>query len=210
MRAIVTAILTGVLICIGTLVSVAKVANLQHEEDRDTVLNAQLLSLKSNVQTQQSNEKITNTYWQLNKLTDAMNILRDQWKAVAADWKPANHAEFCKVAARLEGVYIDRGNFDHALQVQSTLLQYDKKLYGEKSPEVARDFNNEALCLYLKGTTVTTPKERRLYFISAIKAIEDSNSIWEGLNTDRSAFNIAINKKLEQLARRDLASAKTN
>ncbi|MBA3859776.1 MAG: hypothetical protein C0507_22950 [Cyanobacteria bacterium PR.3.49] len=210
MLRLVTLILAGALICIGALVSVVKVASLQQQEDREVVLNAQLLSLKKEPQTPQTNEKIVDTYLQLRKLSEAMTILQERWKFLAAHWKTADHAEFCRVAAKLAAVYADRGNFDHALDVEDIRLQYDKRLHGENSPEVARDFNNQALCLYLKGTTMTEPRDRKMYFRSAIKALETSNSIWKELKSDRSDFNIANNKKLEQLARRDLVSSRLN
>lgn len=210
MLRLVTLILAGALICIGALVSVVKVANLQQQEDREVVLNAQLLSLKKEPQTPQTEEKIVDTYLQLRKLSEAMTILQERWKVLAANWKTADHAEFCRVAAKLAAVYADRGNFDHALDVEDVRLQYDRRMHGENSPEVARDFNNRALYLYLKGTTVTAPKERKSYFESAIKTIQDSNSIWERLNSKQSEFNIANNKKLEQLAQRDLVSSKLN
>jgi hypothetical protein len=210
MLRLVTLILTGALICLGALVSVAKVANLQHDEDREVLLNAQLSALKKEPQTPQVKEKIANVSWQLNKLTDSMTTLRDQWKDMSADWKAANHKDFCRVASQLSAVYTDRANFDHALEVNDLVLKYDRKLYGESSPEVARDFNNRALCLYLKGTSLTVPKDRIYHFESAIQTLQSSNAIWESLKSDRSQFNIANNKKLEQLAQRDLAASQIN
>ncbi len=78
-------------------------------------------------------------------------------------------------------------------------IDYDKKLYGEKSVEVARDLNNRALCRYLKGTTLTANDERKKFFDDAIKDCHDSNALWTELKLKQSEFNKQNNNALKSL-----------
>jgi len=203
---LVTAILAGALIYIGALAGVVKVGNLQYKEDREVTLNAQKLLLTKEPQTDAIRQKIADIDWQLKKFSDADAILREQWKTMTANWKNANHEEFEKVATKLATVYTDRGNFDSAIEIHDVVLKYDKSVHGERSPEVARDYNNRALCLYLKGTTLEKNSDRKLYFENAIKTVRTSNAILENVKTDRAKFNVANNLKFEKLVQRDLDS----
>lgn len=168
------------------------------------ILNLQLQRLKSATQGSQVTEQIADVSWQMNKLSDAENIWYKKWKELGADRKTVQNDEFHKIAQNLASVYTDHGHFDNALQVYDMAIDYDKKLYGEKSKEVARDLNNRALCRYLKGTTLSTNNERKIFFGDAIKDCHDSNTLWTALNLKQSEFNKQNNESLEKLIQRDL------
>ncbi len=168
-------------------------------------MSLQLETLKRAQQTSQVKEQTADLSWQLNKLSAAENIWYEKWKDLGANWKTAQRGEFHKIAQNLASIYTDHGNFDQALQVYDMSIDYDKKLYGEKSKEVARDLNNRALCRYLKGTTLTASGERKKCFDDAIKDCHDSNALWTDLKLKQSEFNKQNNNGLEKLIQRDLS-----
>lgn len=172
-------------------------------------MSQQAENLKRAPQNSQVREQIANAYWQLNKLSDVEIIWYEKWKEFGANWKTAQKDEFHTIAQNLASVYTDHGSFDQALQVYDIAINYDKKTYGEKSKEVARDLNNRALCRYLKGTTLTANNERKKFFEDAIKDCHDSNTLWTALNLKQSQFNKQNNDSLEKLIQRDL-SKQTN
>lgn len=207
----VTLLLTGVLISIGTLVGVINVGNLSPESERNDILRSQLSAVKSRIANDKGQEQTADVVaeaqlqWQLNDLSAAEKIWYDQWMSMAANWKTAQHKDFGIIAQNLSAVYMDHGNFDQALKVYELSINYDKKLFGENSKEVARDLNNLALCLYLKGTTSTEKSKRAEYFQDAVNQLQASNALWSKLRIKQSEFNIENNNKLQSLVKRDLA-----
>jgi tetratricopeptide (TPR) repeat protein len=208
---LVTSLLTGVLISIGTLVGVINVGNLSLESERNDILRGQLSALKSRIANDKGQEQTADVVaqaqlnWQLNDLSAAEKIWYDQWMSMAANWKTAQHKDFGIIAQNLSAVYMDHGNFDQALKVYELSINYDKKLFGENSKEVARDLNNLALCLYLKGTTSTEKDIRAKYFQDAVNQLHASNVLWNKLRIKQSEFNIENNNKLRSIVQRDLA-----
>lgn len=204
-------LLTGVLISIGTLVGVINVGNLSPKSERNDVLRGQLNALKDRIANDKGQEQITDVVaeaqlnWQLNDLSTAEKIWYDQWISMASNWKTAQHKDFGIIAQNLSAVYMDHGNFDQALKVYELSINYDKKLFGENSKEVARDLNNLALCLYLKGTTSTEKKKRSEYFQDAVNQLQASNALWNKLRIKESEFNIENNNRLRSIVQRDLA-----
>lgn len=167
-------------------------------------MSLQIESLKRAKQTSPVKEQTADLSWQLNKLSAAENIWYERWKELGLNWKTTQKEEFNKVAQNLASVYTDHGHFDQALQVYDMKIDYDKKLYGEKSKEVARDLNNRALCRYLKGTSLTEKNDRKNFFDDAIKDCRYSNTLWTDLNLKQSEFNKQNNNSLEKLIQRDL------
>jgi tetratricopeptide (TPR) repeat protein len=200
-----TLLLTGVLILIGTFVGVISVGSLNPEIERNEIFYAQLQALKSRQSAHSVQRKIADINWQLNNLSATEKIWYDEWLQMSANWKTSGHKDFSIIAQNLSGVYMDHGNFDQALKIYELAIDYDKKLYGENSKEVARDLNNLALCLYLKGTASSERSERTKYFQFALKRFEASNVLWTKLNNKQSEFNIENNNKLQSLVKRDLA-----
>ncbi len=169
------------------------------------MLKSRLQNLKTGPQTSQIKEQIADVSWQLNDLSACENIWYEKWKDLGIHWKTAQEEEFHNVAEHLASAYTDHGHFDQALQVYDMAIDYDKKLYGEKSKEVARDLNNRALCRYLKGTTIATNNERKQFFENAIKDCRDSNALWTDLKLEQSEFNKQNNQRIEKLIERDLS-----
>lgn len=201
-----TLLAAGVLICIGTLVSVLTVSNVEHQRCETELLTEQLQLLKNEKQSDSTDKRIADIAWQLNKLSEAEKILYDRWVYISANWNPSLAADFSKTALSLASVYVDHGNFLQALKIYDQLLSRDKAMYGERSSQVARGLNNRALCLYLIGTTLSDSKDRRKYFEASLKNVDTSNVIWNQLSDQRAAFNIQNNKALALLIERDIQS----
>ena len=200
-----TLLLTGVLISIGTLVAVVNVGNLAPKIERDENLKERLQYLKNQQSSKNTDEQIADLEWQLNNLSAAEKIWYDRWMDMTANWKTAQHKDFCLVAQNLAATYTDHGNFNEAEKIYQVVIDYDKRLHGKKSAEVARDYNNLALCLYLKGTALNSNEQRKQQFQDAIKHIEESNLLWNELRTRQSAINVENNNKLLKLVHRDIA-----
>jgi tetratricopeptide (TPR) repeat protein len=200
-----TLLAAGVLICIGTLVSVLTVFNVEHQRDSSEALMEQLQQLKKQKISDNTNKQIADIAWQLNDLSTTEKILYDRWSKLSTDWNPSYAAEFSETALNLASVYMDHGAFLQALKIYDELLQRDTKIHGARSSEVARGMNNRALCLYLIGTTLSVPTDRRKYFDAAIRSIETSNSIWHQIKDAKAEFNVKNNDALAQLVQRDIA-----
>ncbi|MBX9952479.1 MAG: tetratricopeptide repeat protein [Candidatus Obscuribacterales bacterium] len=203
---IATLLLTGVLISIGTLVGVVNVGNLAPKTERDEYLKTQLQFLKDQPPSVNTKEQIADTQWQLNNLSAAEKIWYERWIEMTANWKTAEHKDFCVVAQNLASVYIDHGNFNEAEKIYQVIIDYDRRLHGTKSAEVARDHNNLALCLYLKGTALNSKEQRKQQFQDAVEHLRQSDALWNELKTKQSAVNVENNDRLLKLVLRDIAS----
>ncbi len=204
MLRLVTFFVTGVLIIVGTFLSVLSVASFEPRQNRLEATSLQIESLKREPQTCEVKERIADLSWQLNRFSDAETIWYEKWKDLATRGKAAKYAEFTKIASNLAAVYTDHGNFENALQMYDMAIDYDRKVYGEKSKEVARDLNNRALCRYLKGTTLAADNDRKKFFEDAMKDCRESSTMLTQLNLKQSEFNRRNNQSIEILIERDL------
>ncbi len=203
-----TVLLTGALIGFGALVSVLSVTNLNSPKDRSELLSERIQQLRNASSTPKVQEQIEETEWQLLHLPSVQQSIYDRWIAMSKDWKSTSPETFTKTAMDLASIYMDNAGFMEALSVYDILLKYDKSLYGERSPEFARDLNNRGLCLYMIGTTLQTDTDRKYYFESAVNNVKASSEVWKQLGTEQSQFNIKNNDRIMEIATRDLADCK--
>lgn len=204
MRKLITALLAGVLICFGTLVSVVSVAEVKVNENREDTLKTQLREYRKFPTSELRKEQQALVSWQLNDLSSVEKYWLERWNDLPKTWKSGPRDSFTNVALHLASAYQDHGHFSEALKIYDILIDYDKKLFGANSKEVARDFNNRCLCNYLKGSAETKKVTRNEYFENALSDCKHSNDLWTKLQLKESEFNKLNNQKIADIISRDL------